>query len=88
MDEILYSNIDQLNVSGRRAGHEIRRTTSGISVKRVSLYSDEPTTIRYYKDYPSLPADWSAAINDSGTTEYDLFMRDIDAYKSYKTATV
>lgn len=81
---VLYSNIDSLDVGGLRRAVEISRTGKGVSVKRVSLYGDEPTTTSYYREYPELPADWAMHINSLGTTALSAWLRELDGCRPYR----
>ena len=85
MSKILYSTLNRLSGDDHRRAYEIRKTAAGVAVKTVSMYSDEPTNTKYYKDYPEIPDNWDATINDSTTTEHDLWMHKLDGYKPYKT---
>lgn len=85
MSNILYSNLDALNIGSQRVGIKIKKTNKGISVERVSLYNNEPTTVAYYKEYPELPSNWDAIINDNYTSAKDLFMHELENYTPYRT---
>lgn len=80
MTEILY---DSGALGEKRGQIIIRKTRTGIAVEHKTLY-DEPDTTTYYKDHPPIPDDWTAPINDYGTTEADYFLERLRGYKPSK----
>lgn len=83
MSKVLLYDTGEMSVGGNRGRFTIAKTTKGVEVKRDSLYSDEPTTIHFYKDgnYPKLPADWAASINDYGTTNADWWLENLRGHE-------
>jgi hypothetical protein len=82
MSKVLYDT-GKMSVGGNRGRITVTKTAKGVEVKRDSLYTDEPATIHFYKDgnYPALPADWQAPINDYMTTGADWWLENLRGYE-------
>ena len=84
MNKILY---DTGNMDAENNGEVIiRKTEKGISVERLSLYTDKKDTVTYYDKFPKLPKDWDAQIEgNEGTTEFQYFMYNLGNFEPYHT---
>lgn len=82
MSKTLYDT-GEMSIDGNRGRVIVVKTGKGIEVKRDSLYSDEPATIHFYQDgnYPELPQDWQAAINDYHITQADYWLNQLQGYE-------
>ena len=81
MTEKLYDS-GRMDVGGQRARVIVTKTAKGITVKHESLYSDERTYTEFFRDgnYPTLPENWEAVINEYMTTAADVFVHDLGGY--------
>lgn len=86
MSKVLYDT-GEMSIGGNRGRVTVTKTAKGVEVKRDSLYSDEPTTIHFYRDgnYPELPADWDERINDYGTTNAAWWLNSLQGHEIDKT---
>lgn len=72
----------EMSVDGKRARWNVTKTDKGVEVLDESLYSDKPAVIHYYRDgnYPELPQDWDAVINDYGTTAAEVWLHELQGH--------
>lgn len=66
----------------------IYATPRGVAVRQLSAYDTYQDRISYYTDYPTIPENWSAAINEYNVTEAMLWLHDLDMYIPYYTRKV
>lgn len=71
-----------MDVGGKRARVIVTKTAKGITVKHDSLYSDQKAYTEYYRDgnYPQLPENWEAVINQYMTTEAEAWLHNLGGY--------
>lgn len=77
----------EMSIGGKRGRIVVTLADSGaVEVLRDSLYGDAEPKLFVYQtgNYPELPADWRATINDYNTTAADKWLHELEQYNADK----